>query len=177
MFKLNFQNNNHSIGVAVTHLDHKSEELREKQIRQGIQQTEKQMLRELSHVVCGDFNTFQKSDCSDISWNNILNLYAQNGWPEPMEKSLVLEALREKGYEDTYYNSVDFRCRQEEDEEAMYPQPTAWTNRPLMRIDHVFLKNCNLSKTQFEVKSHCCGSDFEGSDHFPIAVDLQILEE
>ena len=179
-------------GVAATHLDHKSEEVRELQIRKGLQETiitsgdtsNAPALQNVSHLICGDFNTFQKQDCDlrdrsfgngdksgtkeKTTWDTILELYDENNWPAPYEKSLVLETLREYGYEDTWYIAQD-RDKNE------FPEFTAWSHRPLMRIDHVFLKNDVNSKTSLSVQDHFrADSNHDGSDHFPVVVDFRV---
>ena len=164
-------------GVGVVHLDHKSEELRQKQMQRGIHETQATLMG-IPHFICGDMNTFQKSDGDDSTWNEICNLYTENNWPLPPNNSLVIELLQSKeyGYQDTYYVQQSATNK--------YPSPTAWTDRPLMRIDHVFVKNdneesCSASsdgekKKKIVIEKHFCGRDYDGSDHFPVIVDFRI---
>ena len=130
-------------------------------------------LVDLPHVVCGDFNTFQKSDGNDDTWNEILNLYQENNWAAPMEQSLVLESLKEFGYQDTFYHQQSSKKKKP----SAHPKPTAWTNRPLMRIDHIFLKNPSSLEQEesekFVVLEHFRANS-DASDHFPVVLDFRI---
>jgi len=157
------------IGVVAGHLDHKSEELREKQIQRGIQETN-DFLRGIPHVVCGDFNTFRKSDCDVQGWQAILDLYKSRGWPAPRENSLVLDSLDVSGHRDAFYDCYD------DGEEPTYPQPTCWTNNPLMRIDHVFVKNPPQSKGESSIiiPERHYRVETDASDHFPVVMEASI---
>lgn len=167
--------NSHCFGVGVVHLDHKSEELREQQIQRGFRGTSNHLLNaNISQLICGDMNTFQKFDCTDEAWDRLLSLYQENQWPLPPEQSLVLNKLKDLGYHDSFYHSnFDYKQRK------TLPQATAWTHRPLMRIDHVFYKNAarNYDESSYgskiRIQNHFRG-DLDASDHFPVVVDFQI---
>ena len=163
----NLQQKQLNIGMTFGHLDHKSEELREKQILRGIQKTQS-LLESVSHIVCGDFNTFQRSDCTDPGWQAILDLYQSRGWPLPCERSLVLDALVDMGYKDTFYDALG----EGKEESLKKPLPTSWTNRPLMRIDHIFAKHIPggiqiVPKWHYRVET-------DASDHFPVVLEADL---
>jgi endonuclease/exonuclease/phosphatase family metal-dependent hydrolase len=165
------------IGVGVTHLDHKSEELREKQILKGIRESVNPCFLQddntlLPHVICGDWNTFRKSDCDEVGWNAILDMYKSRGWRPPPDESLVLKAVEAQGYKDTFYERI---VSKEDGETTKYPAATAWTTNPLMRIDHIFSKNDNdnPNAARITVKDHF-RVDTDASDHFPIVIDMKI---
>lgn len=163
--------NQHTIGVAYGHLDHKSEELREKQILMALQNLQP-FLEKTPHIVCGDFNTFQKSDCDEAGWHAILDLYHSRGWPEPPERSLVLDALIKEGYSDTFYQ------QDRNMPVGVPPKPTSWTNNPLMRIDHIYTKQATSRSedycTEIVTKRHY-RIDADASDHFPVVLEALLL--
>jgi len=164
------------LGIIVTHLDHKSEELRVKQISRGVQAIEA-FLDHVPQIICGDFNTFQKSDTDEKGWQRILDLYHSRGWPKPSERSLVLEALTDDfGYHDTFYSARRNNSRDEESSGTTLPAPTSWTTNPLMRIDHVFFKNPTKTSlvltTDTIVPMSHYRIDCDASDHFPVVCNI-----
>ena len=178
------------MALALTHLDHKSEELRALQMERGIHKCRTILDDDrIPHFIVGDMNTFQKSDCSTEMWNDILNMYSTNGWPSPPERSLVLDYLKKNDYKDTFYNTSKKTKEEEHEEQGQdqkYPSPTAWTKNPLMRIDHVFMKNngTKLSRreqasgtTSIEIRRHFCADKYHGSDHFPVVVDFTLTKK
>jgi endonuclease/exonuclease/phosphatase family metal-dependent hydrolase len=167
---------NSCIGVAFGHLDHKSEELREKQIRGVLQETQT-FFNGVPHLICGDFNTFQKSDCSRKAWKAILQLYEARGWPAPPERSLVLDALARAGYKDTFYQSLAYAAMKAH---ASFPDPTSWCSNPLMRIDHIFVKNSTDEKAESCMPILSANRHFrvdtDASDHYPVVLEAILLE-
>eukprot|EP00550_Attheya_septentrionalis_P011346 CAMPEP_0198303830 /NCGR_PEP_ID=MMETSP1449-20131203/57091_1 /TAXON_ID=420275 /ORGANISM="Attheya septentrionalis, Strain CCMP2084" /LENGTH=395 /DNA_ID=CAMNT_0044006337 /DNA_START=77 /DNA_END=1264 /DNA_ORIENTATION=- len=168
----------HSMDLCIcfTHLDHKSEELREKQVLQGLDQC-KSLGETIPCVICGDLNTFQRSDCNSGSWNSILNLYQENQWPAPPEQSLVLGALKEHGFRDAHWDIIQTKhknAKDDDDHNNNFPDPTSWTNRPLMRIDHVLYKSpSERIATNSLVPVSYRRINTDASDHFPVVVDFE----
>jgi endonuclease/exonuclease/phosphatase family metal-dependent hydrolase len=162
------------IGVAFGHLDHKSEELREKQIHRVLQETQA-FFKGVPHLICGDFNTFQKSDCSQTSWKEILDLYEARGWHTPHERSLVLDALTRAGYEDTFYESLNDAAKKAL---TSFPDPTSWSNNPVMRIDHIFVKNPTDVNLEGFVSTISPNRHFrldtDASDHYPVVLEATL---
>lgn len=161
----------HCLGVAYAHLDHKSEELREKQIKAALQKL-KIFLDDIPQIICGDFNTFQKSDCNRSAWQAILNLYDSRGWPEPPERSLVLGALADEGYLDTFYESAK---DDEGNSGALFPDPTSWSNKPLMRIDHIYHKASGKNVVTNLIPKRHHSIDTDASDHFPVILEATLV--
>ncbi|CAB9496163.1 Endonuclease Exonuclease phosphatase [Seminavis robusta] len=172
--KVKFDDNQHCIGIAFGHLDHKSEELREKQILKVLEDT-RDVLSDVPHLICGDFNAFQKSDCDPKGWKAILNLFQTRGWPTPYERSLALDALKDAGYLDSFYESYG----QQDGTAKQVPDATSWTTLPLMRIDHILVKNsvaqspsslpAILPKEHYQI-------DTDASDHFPVVLEALLQQ-
>ena len=70
-----------SLGVAVTHLDHKAEALRERQVAAAVERCAG-AFGSLPHVLCGDLNSFSRGDMSARQWSEICALYESRGWGE-----------------------------------------------------------------------------------------------
>uniref|UniRef100_A0A6S8CBA3 Endonuclease/exonuclease/phosphatase domain-containing protein n=1 Tax=Aureoumbra lagunensis TaxID=44058 RepID=A0A6S8CBA3_9STRA len=154
--------NAHEFIFATAHLDHKSEELREKQMLTCLNA----LPANVPILLAGDFNTFQRSDHSHHQWSKILSFYASRGWPQPSENSLVLDLLRQRKWTDvaTLFNS-SFSCR----------EPTCWTHCPLFRIDHAWLSSdCFARNTKLQLNAYKVYNN-SASDHFPIVLDLTLL--
>lgn len=154
--------------ICATHLDHKSEELREKQMGRVLDIVASIAPPGSPVVLCGDLNTFQKSDMWDQAWQELCDFYTSRGWGIPPKRSLVLDLLAERGYVDTFVPSsiddVEKDCKR-------FPNPTCWTHQPLMRIDHIWTKSHNITARP---GAHYRMDDILGSDHFPILCDLRI---
>lgn len=90
------------VGVCVSHLDHKAEELRARQIRQVIDHCHAAFGTAWPSVLVGDLNSFDQSDMDDDGWASIVALYARRGWPPPRPASLVRAALDAAGYADAF---------------------------------------------------------------------------
>lgn len=166
--KVLINDDQYSLGVAFGHLDHKSEMLREKQIKRGISSSQS-LFKNMPHLLCGDFNTFQKSDCDAHAWQSVLDLYKENNWPAPPEQSLVLDVLNAMGYQDTYYIATE--------REEKFPKPTAWTHKPIMRIDHILAKNFASGGRDKEyqiVPRRHYRLKIDASDHFPVVLEFDL---
>mmetsp|Transcript_25831 Transcript_25831/g.74735 ORF Transcript_25831/g.74735 Transcript_25831/m.74735 type:complete len:356 (+) Transcript_25831:179-1246(+) len=157
-------------GLISTHLDQKSEELRGKQAMKVVKAANDILSPEYPTIICGDFNSFRRRDMDEATWKDLCDLYESRSWGRPNEVSLVLKALENDGYAETFSFS-----------KGQYPKPTCWTNIPVMRIDHMLVKSppveSGSQKSLYDIKalSHQ-RVEVDGSDHFPIFVDFEIIE-
>ena len=152
--------NGGSLGVCVTHLDHKAEELRERQIGEVVNHCRAAFGDDESlvpHIICGDLNTFDACDMSDAMWRGISELYASKGWPPPHAASLVRAVLREAGY-------VDAFALRAEGEAHELPPRTCWTQT---RLDYVMVRG------EVAVRSHAT-VESDASDHLPVVCELVV---
>ena len=147
--------------VATTHLDHKSEELRAKQMATCLAA----LPSDNGSLLCGDLNTFCREDHSDDAWQRLVAFYVSKGWTAPKENSLVLDMLRNNGYRDAAHD-ISLRDKKE----GQKPLPTCWTHNPLFKIDHLWL-SADLDTTVAAYER----LDTDASDHFPIYVDLDFF--
>jgi len=173
-----------AVGVCSTHLDHKAEELRERQIDEAIAFAASSFGGR-AHFLCGDLNTFQRVDLAPEQWEAVAQHYNAMGWPPPNEESSVLRRLTQLGYTDTLN-----LCQQHADESipASPPHPplTCWSHKPLFRLDYVFFSPGgqevpssdvatgdaeNLGPSQLEILSHRT-LESTVSDHYPVVVDV-----
>jgi endonuclease/exonuclease/phosphatase family metal-dependent hydrolase len=160
------------LGFAVTHLDHKAEELRERQIKEAIDYCESVSFDDgLPYLLMGDLNSFDRADLSDDGWAAICALYESRGWPPPRAQSLVQGALRDAGFADAF-------ALQEASHDPL-PPPTCWTNT---RLDYLMLSESaqELIRTKgsaqpcrLRVRSHET-LPWAASDHLPIVCDFII---
>eukprot|EP00961_Rhodomonas_salina_P062036 832923-Rhodomonas_salina.1 len=124
------------------------------------------------HVLCGDFNVFQKADCAAEQWQAILDDAAGKGWGAPPETTAAIQEVLARGYQDCFYLSDNHRkgCAEAElavegmAEDAATPGATCWVIKPLLRIDYAFLSKELAASTvrQYQRVLDDC------SDHFPI---------
>ncbi len=126
---------------CVTHLDQLSDALRSEQVRGMLAFIRAQNVG--PHVFCGDFNVFQKSDCSKENWDKIVQDAESKGWTAPPETTEAIHQLKLAGYVDSFYESDNHKHgRVEVDVEGMagdarHPGATCWVVKPLLRIDYV----------------------------------------
>eukprot|EP00290_Baffinella_frigidus_P029190 CAMPEP_0180225448 /NCGR_PEP_ID=MMETSP0987-20121128/22705_1 /TAXON_ID=697907 /ORGANISM="non described non described, Strain CCMP2293" /LENGTH=442 /DNA_ID=CAMNT_0022188515 /DNA_START=405 /DNA_END=1733 /DNA_ORIENTATION=+ len=163
-----------NLTVVVTHLDQLSDELRTEQVR---------AVREFvadagPHMLVGDFNVFQKADCSDAQWGAIIADADSKGWSHPPERTSALDSLLSSGYRDMFYCSDNHKLGRADPSLALsraakdvsHPGATCWVAKPLLRIDYAFLSadmvNANVAQYQRVLD--------EASDHFPVVVDLRV---
>ena len=147
------------LGIAVTHLDHKAEELRERQISEAIAHC-KAAFGDDPHLLMGDLNSFSRADLDDEGWAAICALYASKGWPPPREESLVQRALRDAGFADAYALQAA--------RAAPTPPPTCWT---ATRLDYMMLSR--RARETLRVQS-LTTLEWDASDHKPLVCDLEI---
>lgn len=153
-----------TFGIAVTHLDHKAEELRERQIGEAIQHCNDAFDDSVPSILCGDLNSFDRRDMSEAMWKDINALYSSKGWPPPRATSLVQLALHSAGYADA------FALQGEAGASSTLPPPTCWTRT---RLDYVMLSSS--AQQRCHVLAHRTlveGGD--ASDHMPVCVDLEV---
>jgi endonuclease/exonuclease/phosphatase family metal-dependent hydrolase len=171
-----------ALGVAVVHLDHKAEELRERQIREAIDHCDASFADRLPYLLMGDLNTFDRRDLTDEGWADICGLYAERGWPPPLPRSLVQQALRRAGFVDAW--AVQEAAR------GARPPPTCWTKT---RLDYVLLSRSAAGgraegdeqdggatglpaarrRRPLRVISHRT-LQCDASDHLPVVIDLEV---
>jgi endonuclease/exonuclease/phosphatase family metal-dependent hydrolase len=163
--------------LAATHLDQLSDELRLEQV---------QALTAFCadagpHVLVGDFNVFQKADCSPAQWAAILADADSKGWPHPPERSAALDALLGASkYRDCFYAADNHREGHADPalaltrgaKDAEFPGATCWVTKPLLRIDYALLSP-ELAAANVAVAQYQRVLD-EASDHFPVVVDLKL---
>jgi hypothetical protein len=53
-----------------------------------------EVLLSFLHPISGDFNALQRSDYSDMEWNQIANVRSYSGWEPPLSE--LLETLTKK---------------------------------------------------------------------------------
>lgn len=160
---------------CVTHLDQLSDDLRVDQVREILTRTGKLQ----GHVFVGDFNVFQRSDCSDENWGAIVADAESKGWAPPPETTEAIQELSKAGYVDSFYLS-DNHTKGEvvTDVEGMagddkHPGATCWVIKPLLRIDYCFLSS-ELVEAGVRVHQHQRIVD-DASDHYPVVIDMSGL--
>jgi endonuclease/exonuclease/phosphatase family metal-dependent hydrolase len=157
---------------CVTHLDQLSDELRVEQLSEMLQYANAVG----DHIMCGDFNAFQRSDCTEEIWQKIVDDAKSKNWTPPSETNGACELVAKMGYRDAFYMSENHLCGSMDSELAIEgaaadtkkPGPTCWVVKPLLRIDYCYLSQGldDVSITQYQRILD------DGSDHFPIAIDL-----
>jgi len=150
--------------VAVTHLDHMSEEQRQIQLAHVVE-----TLQAGQHptVLVGDMNALTRSDYTDQQWSVLEHKHAANGWSLP-EPARCLESLTSAGFVDAFSVSRGggSLSAQVGEEEGSYF--TAHVDNPSYRIDYCFVG----SATGLKVSGARVHSDVKHSDHFPVSFDL-----
>lgn len=157
---------------CVTHLDQLSDELRVEQLSEML----KYANAVGEHIMCGDFNAFQRSDCTEEQWQMILDDASSKNWTPPPETNGACELVSKMGYRDAFYMSDNHTSGCIAPELAIEsaacdtekPGPTCWVVKPLLRIDYVFLSQ-GLDDVRVSQYQRLLDS---GSDHYPIAIDL-----
>lgn len=156
---------------VVTHLDQLSDPLRVDQVKGLLGTT----TRLGPHILCGDFNVFQRSDCSDEIWGKIVADAEGKGWTPPPETTDAINHLISSGYHDSFWKSDNHtKLKAECDVEDMagdtaFPGATCWVTKPLLRIDYAFLSS-DLVSSGVRVLQHQRVMD-DASDHFPVVID------
>lgn len=154
------------VTVFCTHLDHISEEQRVLQMGHVIRE-----MRELSgapHLLLGDLNALCAEDYTEEEWAALLDRAARSGWAPPSDAECVRMLLRE-GYVDA------FRAAQVGDGrplEAGAAKFTAHVGQPMYRIDYAFISG-GAAGAGFRLLDAAVDGSANGSDHFPLVVDLE----
>ena len=149
------------LGMACAHLDHKAEELRERQCCYFLQEASDAFGPELPYMLCGDLNSFDARDMHEDGWQAICALYDSKGWPPPRSRSLVRDALAAAGLRDTFGAIEGTKT-------AQCPPPTSWT---ATRIDYIMARDGESHGLR--VTSHRTVPS-DTSDHSPVVVDVEI---
>ena len=146
------------LGVCSTHLDHKSELLRERQIGRVVAHCAAAFNDKLPHVVCGDLNSYDRNDMTAEQWESITALYAKRGWGDAPPDSKVQRVLRDAGYTDAFAIAPSSSVGGET------PPRTCWTNT---RLDYVMCQG-DVGVLRFET------IESDASDHLPVVVELEV---
>ena len=161
------------LGVVCTHLDHKAEELREKQIARFLAEACEAFGSAVPFVLCGDLNSFDERDMDAEGWQAICDLYASRGWPPPPRRSLVRNALEASGLRDTFglqsRPSAGAGSGSSGGRGPQQPPATSWTET---RIDYVMAHDAEAHTIR--VRSHQTVSS-DASDHLPVVVELEVM--
>jgi len=158
-----------TLGIACTHLDHKAEELREKQTRHFVHEVRTAFDATQPVLLCGDLNSFDERDMDGEEWLAICALYASKGWPPPRSRSLVRDALEAGGFEDTFERHAASLSPGNDVVQAR-PPPTSWTQT---RIDYVLAHDSDTHVLR--VTGHRTVQS-DASDHLPVVVQLELVE-
>jgi endonuclease/exonuclease/phosphatase family metal-dependent hydrolase len=146
--------------VYVTHLDHRSEEVRMQQWAAADTWLARDRAR--FHLVLGDFNALAESDYEEPgARDRLLTYQAERGWPAPAF-DLMGRVLR-SGYADAFEMSGGQPARG-----ATWP-----AQAPERRIDYIFVPRASVSALRG------CGlvSDplaMRASDHLPVMADIDV---
>lgn len=148
--------NDRPFTLYVTHLDHRSEELRVAQWKATRMWLTRD--RDRPHLLLGDFNALSASDYADAdAYDRLVAYNRRNGWGEPAF-DLVSHVLR-AGYADAFAQAGEGAG------------PTWPVQRPERRIDYIFLPDilrpalvaCQLWKTP---------TSQVASDHLPLLAEF-----
>jgi len=152
--------------VAVTHLDHMSEEQRQTQVAHALE-----TLQAGSHPACllGDLNALTRADYSEAEWGRLEETHAENKWALP-EPSRCLEALAAAGFVDAFPASRGGGPLSEQTREDSNSIFTAHVGHPQYRIDYCFMASAaSLAACGAQVHT-----DVVLSDHFPVSFDFSL---
>ena len=128
--------------IYVTHLHHKNEHIRLKQV----QKIKSVINHKTQHFLLGDFNSLTKSDYTENEWKNIENVRLQNKWEVPL--NLVSEEM----------SKSHFDCL----------PPYRSTCKYNSRIDYIF---CTFDHKKF-ISDVKILDEITASDHKPVVCDV-----
>lgn len=153
--------------VCCTHLDHIDEEQRLVQVSHALGEL-RETHQGTPHLLAGDLNALHGGDYSPAEWAEVESKAAANGWVAPVDAS-CLRLLIDNGYVDA------FRAACGASHVGEIPPGvakfTAHAERPMYRIDYVFLSPSAVDAGLHPVGAYVDTSAM-GSDHFPLVVDL-----
>lgn len=151
--------------VAVTHLDHISEEQRAMQLEHVLE-----ALQAGSHpaLLVGDMNALTRSDYRDEEWAALEERHAANKWA--LEPSRCLESVVDAGFVDAFRASRGGGPLCEQPRDEAQPIFTAHVGHPQYRIDYCFVAGA----AGLEVSGAKVHADTPLSDHFPVSFDLAV---
>lgn len=171
------------VTVAVTHLDHISEEQRVVQVQHVVETLQ---ASSYPSILLGDLNALTRSDYKDEEWSTLGRRAAENNWtlPAPAE---CLECLTTAGLVDVFVASRGGGPLREEEqkkgplrekeEEGVRSEDnaifSAHVGHPLYRIDYCFAALGGTSPL-LEAAGARVHRDVHASDHFPVSFDLKV---
>ncbi len=146
--------------VYVTHLDHRSEEVRVAQVKTLLLWTSRD--RGHPHLLVGDFNALAPSDFPDpAQWQAAVAQAAAEGFT--LEEPKAIPRLLRAGYVD---------CAAQTGGEA---QPTHPTGHPRVRIDYIFASTALAPALQWCRRWDEAPAAI-ASDHFPVLAEFDLPE-
>jgi endonuclease/exonuclease/phosphatase family metal-dependent hydrolase len=150
------------ITVAVTHLDHISEEQRRIQLTHLLEAIEPSKEHT---VVVGDLNALQRSDYAEHEWGALEKRAEDKGWSAPTSGCLSL--LADAGFLDAFAQSRngDLSARTQPHEDPIF---SAHVGHPLYRIDYCFV----TARLGFKPSGAKVHTEITLSDHYPVSFDF-----
>jgi len=157
------------VTVAVTHLDHISEEQREVQLDHILEVLGPNTSRTL---LLGDLNALTRQDYTAEEWTVLEDRNKEQSWTPPAAG--CLDALAEAGFTDVFAAAagVSRLSERRPDADGALPQIfSAHVSNPLYRIDYMFqgdslVRDLNPTAAYVAVNMTL-------SDHFPVVFDLK----
>jgi endonuclease/exonuclease/phosphatase family metal-dependent hydrolase len=142
--------------VYVTHLDHLSEDVRAQQLAAALQWTMRD--RERPHLILGDFNALAPADyAADPAALDALKAGADFGRLAAQGMDVIPRLLR-RGYSDA---------------QAANPDPTFPADRPLVRIDYIWL-SAPLAPALRWCRPWTTAETAVASDHLPVLAEIDL---
>lgn len=158
-----------TICCVSTHLDHRYEDDRCKQLRK--------LLRPLAknkadiRLIGGDFNALRLTDYPNVRLDQVSQLRKKNHWEEPIQDTVLMmdnqgwvDALRfaQAEHLDDYKEKLTAPLQDKD-------QSSCWAGT---RIDYFWVHETSLS----HCKVHSCGFiQSDASDHLPLLIELSLL--
>lgn len=152
--------------IAVTHLDHISEDQRNVQLSHVLEALGTNSHRSL---LIGDLNALSRSDYSADEWRTLEERAVANGWVGPA--SGCLDKLHSSGFVDAFAASRGCGALSDRPDSGADPIFSAHVGHPLYRIDYCFVAAAS-GLTPLAAAVH---TSVQLSDHFPVTFDFRVL--
>jgi len=152
--------------VAVTHLDHISEEQREVQLDHVLE-----ALRTKGDLLVGDLNALTRSDYSDEEWARLVTRHAERGWSGPTHGAL--DRMLSENFVDAFAKTRGGGPLSARPDIASDTILTAHAGHLLYRIDYCFMKEGRGLIPQGAEVHH----EVSLSDHVPVTFDFDVVYE